>query len=69
MDSNSETAVDRANKIRQRILAGEDPTPEEMNTIIVAMIGERAMELAKAPVKKTKTKSETVDLGDLISDS
>ena len=63
--------VERANDLRARILAGQEPSDAEMQEIISALIADRTAvtEAANTPkASKAKKDQPKVDLNDLLSE-
>ncbi len=61
-------SVERANDLRARILAGQEPSDAEMQEIISALIADRTAvtEAASAPKATKKKDQPKVDLNDLL---
>ena len=58
--------ADQLNDLRRKILAGEDPSREELRSAIEALTGERIAAHSAEKPKGKKTPSVAVDLGDLL---
>jgi len=64
-------SVDKANDLRRRILAGEEPSEAEMQEIIQALIADRAQVTEAASTKAARVPKKDqpkIDLGDLLSE-
>jgi hypothetical protein len=60
----STNPIDAINAMQKRILAGEDPTAEEMQEVIAQLRSERGV--ASASTTKAKTPSAPLDLASLF---
>lgn len=58
--------ADQLNDLRRRILAGEEPSREELRTAITALTGERIAAHAEEKPKGRKAPAVKVDLDDLL---
>ena len=57
--------ADQLNDLRGRILAGEEPSRDELRTAIEALVGER-LKAHEAQPKPKKAPSKPVNLDDLL---
>jgi hypothetical protein len=58
--------AEQLNDLRRKILAGEEPSREELRSAIEALTGERIKAHAEEKPKGKKAPSVAVDLGDLL---
>lgn len=60
------TTADQLNDLRRRILAGEEPSREELRSAIQSLTAERIKAHTEEKPKGKKAPSVTIDLGDLL---
>lgn len=58
--------ADQLNDLRRKILAGEEPSREELRAAIESLTGDRIKAHSEDKPKGPKTPSVVVDLGDLL---
>ena len=60
---------DQANDLRRRILAGEEPTEDEMKLVVDALIADRSAIVDAAGTPKVSKKNQPkINLDDLMSE-